>query len=140
MSSGTPEMPDLSGLLQQAAEMQQRLTSTQHELQTTRVEGSAGGGVVQATVSGSGDLLGITIDPDVCDPEDTETLADLVVAAVRNATTKARQIAEAKLGQAAGPMAGLDMESLGESLSGLLGGGPPAPPPEAAASDDESGG
>ena len=60
--------PDLQALLQQAAEMQERLTTAQQELADARVEGSAGGGLVHATVSGTGELVSLTIDPAACDP------------------------------------------------------------------------
>ena len=90
--------PDMQSLLQQAAAMQQQLMAAQESLTTTRVEGSAGGGLVQATVSGTGELLALTIDPAACDPADTETLADLVVAAVRDAAANANDLAAEQMG------------------------------------------
>src|SRR3954449_13260874 len=77
--------PDLQALLERAAQMQERLATTQQELAEARVEGSAGGGLVHATVTGTGELVSLTIDPTACDPTDTETLADLIIAAVHNA-------------------------------------------------------
>ena len=56
-------MPDLQSLLQQASAMQERLVAAQHELEEARVEGTAGGGLVHATVTGTGELIGLTIDP-----------------------------------------------------------------------------
>ena len=67
-----------------------------------QIEGSAGGDLVTATVSGAGELVGLVIKPEAVDPDDTETLADLIVAAVRDATSKAQAIAASKLGPLAG--------------------------------------
>ena len=63
-----------------------------------QIEGSAGGDLVTATVTGASELLGLVIKPEAVDPEDTETLADLIVAAVRDATNKAQAVAASKLG------------------------------------------
>ena len=97
---------DMSGLLAQAQAMQQQLFTAQQELAETRVEGSAGGDLVTATVTGTGELVGLTIKPEAVDPDDTETLADLVVAAVRDATTQAQALASSKLGPLAGGLGG----------------------------------
>ena len=91
-------MPDMQQLLQQAQRMQQDLMAAQEELAQAEVKGTAGGGLVTATVNGVGELQGLEIKPEACDPDDTETLADLVVAAVRDATTNARALAAQKLG------------------------------------------
>jgi nucleoid-associated protein EbfC len=97
---------DMSGLLAQAQAMQQQLLNAQQELAETVVTGSAGGDLVVATVTGSGELTGLTIKPEAVDPEDTETLADLVVAAIRDANSKAQALAAAKLGPLAGGLGG----------------------------------
>jgi DNA-binding YbaB/EbfC family protein len=97
---------DMSGFLAQAQAMQQQLLDAQSELAEARVEGSAGGGLVTATITGAGELVGLVIKPEAVDPEDTETLADLVLAAVRDATGKSQALAAAKLGPLAGGMGG----------------------------------
>lgn len=102
-------MPDMQQLLQQAQAMQQQLMSAQQELADAEVDGSAGGGLVTATVTGSGELKALTIDPKAVDPEDTETLADLVVAAVRDANSKAQGLAQQKMGPLAGGLGGLGL-------------------------------
>ena len=102
-----PEGGDMSGLLAQAQAMQAQLMSAQQELAEATVEGSAGGDVVTATVTGAGELVGLVIKPEAVDPEDTETLADLVLAAVRDANTRAQALAAAKLGPLAGGLGGL---------------------------------
>ncbi|MEE8867685.1 MAG: YbaB/EbfC family nucleoid-associated protein [Acidipropionibacterium acidipropionici] len=80
---------DMNGLLAQAQAMQAQLAQAQQELAAATFEGSAGGGLVTATVSGSGELQALVIKPEAVDPEDTETLSDLIVAAVRDASAKA---------------------------------------------------
>jgi len=93
---------DMSGLLAQAQAMQEQLINAQQELADMQIEGSAGGGLVTATVSGANELLGLVIKFDAVDPSDTETLADLIVAAIRDATNKAQAVAASKLGPLAG--------------------------------------
>lgn len=78
-------------------QMQNRLAKMQQELAETVVEGTAGGGVVVARVSGQRDMLGIKIDPAAVDPDDVEMLEDLVTVAVQDAMTKAAAVAEEKM-------------------------------------------
>jgi DNA-binding YbaB/EbfC family protein len=85
-------------LMKQAQKMQQQLAAAQAELAETEVTGSAGGGLVTATVTGSGELVNLSIDPRAVDPEDIETLQDLVVAAVRDANRVVSELAEQKIG------------------------------------------
>nr|WP_202446668.1 YbaB/EbfC family nucleoid-associated protein [Streptomyces sp. SID5468] len=98
--------PNMQQLLQQAQKMQQDLAAAQAELAEARIEGSAGGGLVKATVSGAGELVGLVIDPKAVDPEDTETLADLVLAAVRDANASAQAVQQDKLGPLAQGLGG----------------------------------
>lgn len=74
-------------MLEDAEKMEQRL-------EAARLDGSSGGGMVKASVTGKGDLLEIAIAPDVVDPADVEMLQDLVVTAVREALDKARALQE----------------------------------------------
>ncbi|MET9218607.1 YbaB/EbfC family nucleoid-associated protein [Streptomyces sp. NPDC003300] len=99
--------PNMQALLQQAQKMQQDLATAQQELAETEVEGTAGGGLVTAKVTGAGELRGLVIDPKAVDPDDTETLADLVVAAVHNANEAAQAIQQAKLGPLAQGLGGM---------------------------------
>lgn len=101
-----PEGGDMSGLLAQAQAMQQQLLAAQQELAETEIEGSAGGDLVTATITGAGELIALQIKPEAVDPDDTETLADLVVAAVRDATNKSQALAAAKLGPLTGGLGG----------------------------------
>ncbi|RKT52060.1 YbaB/EbfC family nucleoid-associated protein [Saccharothrix australiensis] len=105
-------------ILQQAQKMQQQLAVAQQELAEAEVTGTAGGGLVTAVVSGGGELKSLAIDPKVVDPDDVETLSDLVVAAVRDANRAAQELAAQKMGPLASGMGGVD--GLG-GLGGLFG-------------------
>jgi DNA-binding YbaB/EbfC family protein len=96
-------------LMQQAQKMQEQLATAQAELATKTFQGTAGGGVVTATVSGSQELISIAIDPSVVDPDDVEMLQDLVVAAVNQAMKAATEAAGDQLGGLTG---GLDLGGL----------------------------
>jgi DNA-binding YbaB/EbfC family protein len=99
-------------LMKQAQKMQQQLAVAQAELAQTQIEGTAGGGLVSATVTGGGELLTVTIDPKVIDPDDVDTLQDLVVAAIRDANSTAQQLASEKLGPLTGGIGGLGIPGL----------------------------
>jgi DNA-binding YbaB/EbfC family protein len=98
--------PDMAQLLKQAQQMQQQLAAAQEELARTEVTGTAGGGLVSATMTGSGDLTALTIAPAAVDPDDLETLQDLVVAAVRDAKRAADELAASTMGPLAGGLGG----------------------------------
>jgi len=97
-----PAQPNMQQLMKQAQQMQQQLMAAQAELADVEVEGHAGGGLVRATMTGSGELRSLVIDPKAVDPDDVETLQDLVVAAVRDAARAAAEITEEKMGPLAG--------------------------------------
>ena len=86
-----PEGMDMNALLEQAQAMQAQIAQAQQQMATTEFTGSSGGDLVEATVTGAGELKALVIKPEACDPEDTETLADLVLAAVRDATAQAQE-------------------------------------------------
>jgi len=97
---------DMSGLLAQAQAMQQQLYAAQQELAETEVVGTSGGDLVTVTMTGAGELVGLVIKPEAVDPEDTETLADLVIAAFRDAAAKTQALTASKLGPLAGGLGG----------------------------------
>ncbi len=105
------QQPDMRQIMQQAQQMQEQLAKAQADLAERRFEGSAGGGMVTALVTGGPELVEIKISPDVVDADDVEMLEDLVVAAVRQAMEAAVEAASSQLGGLTG---GLD-------LGGLLG-------------------
>ena len=100
------DAPDMQQILQQAQQMQVQLMAAQQELAQAQVSGQAGGGLVTATVTGAGELVALLIDPKVVDPEDVETLADLVIGAVADANRVARVLAAEKMGPLAGGLGG----------------------------------
>ncbi len=99
-------------LMKQAQKMQQQMLAAQEELAAAEVTGSAGGGLVAATVNGTGELQSLTIDPKVIDPDDAETLADLVVAAVRDAARAAQELQQEKMGPLTGGLGGLGLPGM----------------------------
>lgn len=102
----------MSQLLAQAQQMQQKLLEAQQQLANSEVHGEAGGGLVKVTVKGSGEVVGVQIDPKVVDPADIETLQDLIVGAMADASSQVTKMAQERLGALAGAM-----------------GAPPAKPP-----------
>lgn len=86
---------DIQKLMKQAEQMQQRM---QEELDELEVEAAAGGGMVTARMNGHKQLLAVTLDPEVIDPEDTAMLQDLIVAAVNEAARRVDEESKSKLG------------------------------------------
>lgn len=91
-----PDGMDMNALLAQAQQMQAHLQQAQAELLASSFTGTAGGDLVEATMTGGGELTGLVIKPEAIDPDDAEGLADLVLAAVRDAhqqvTAKTAQV------------------------------------------------
>jgi DNA-binding YbaB/EbfC family protein len=86
---------NIKQLMKQAQQMQEQM---QQQMASIRVEGSAGGGMVKAQMSGGKELLAITIDKEAVDPNDVEMLQDLVVAAVNEAARKVDEAMQSQLG------------------------------------------
>jgi nucleoid-associated protein EbfC len=102
-----PPQPNVQQLMKQAQQMQQQLMAAQEQLSGAQVEGSAGGGLVTATMSGDGALMALAIDPTAVDPADVETLQDLVVAAVRAAARAAADLQQETMGPLTSALGGL---------------------------------
>jgi nucleoid-associated protein EbfC len=115
---------DMQQIFQAAQQMQAQLMNAQQELADTEVTGTAGGGAVRAVISGQGELLDLTIDPSVIDASDpaetAATVADLVLAAVRDAARAASELQEEQLGALSGGAGGLDLSTLGISSPGSV--------------------
>ena len=94
----------MSALLAQAQQMQQQLMDAQQQLANTELHGEAGGGLVRVTVKGSGEVVAVAIDPKVVDPSDIETLQDLIVGAMADASAQVSALAQQRLGSVAGGM------------------------------------
>lgn len=97
------QQPDMNELIARATEMQAQLQKAQQEILETEVVGTAGNGLVTVTMTGGAEVKGISIDPKVVDPEDVETLQDLVLGAFQDGHQKAGDIAQEKIGPFAGP-------------------------------------
>lgn len=92
---------NIKQLMKQAQQMQEQM---QRQMQTIQVEGTAGGGMVKATMNGSKEVLAITIDKEAVDPDDVEMLQDLVKAAVNEAGRKVDETMQSTMGAMTGGM------------------------------------
>ncbi|MCX0270103.1 YbaB/EbfC family nucleoid-associated protein [Nocardia rhamnosiphila] len=93
---------DMQQLLQQAQQMQEQVMAAQAEIAAAEVDGQAGNGLVRVTIKATGEVQSLTIAPEAVDPEDVETLQDLVIGAVNDAMANAQQLAAERLGPLAG--------------------------------------
>ncbi|MGI5212896.1 YbaB/EbfC family nucleoid-associated protein [Plantactinospora sp. CA-290183] len=96
-------------MMKQAQKMQQQIAVAQAELAEAELTGTAGGGLVTVTITGAGEVKAVKIDPRAVDPDDVETLEDLVLAAVHNANDEVRKLTEEKMGPVTGGMGGLGL-------------------------------
>lgn len=85
--------------MKQAQKMQEKMAEVQRELASKTCEASSGGGMVTAVVNGAQELVGITIDKSVVDPNDVDMLQDLVVAAVSEGIRRSKQMASDEMGK-----------------------------------------
>jgi DNA-binding YbaB/EbfC family protein len=90
-------MRNLGQLMKQAQQMQQKMAEIQAQLETVEMTGVAGGGMVEITLNGKGDLKKIKIDKSVLDPSDSEVVEDLIVAAFNDAKAKVSAHTEAEM-------------------------------------------
>ena len=92
-------MPNMGQIMKQAQKFQTKMAKLQEELSERTVEASAGGGMVSVVANGGQDVLSISIDPEVVDPDDVEMLQDLIMAAVNDALNKAKAMMNEEMGQ-----------------------------------------
>jgi len=95
---------NINNIMQKAQEMQEELEKKQEELAGKEVEATAGGGMVKVVMNGNQEVVDISIEKEVVDPEDTEMLEDLILAAVNNAKEKAEEMKQEEMGDIAGGM------------------------------------
>ena len=103
---------DFSKMMKQAQKMQEKMMRIQEELATKTVEATSGGGMVTAVVNGRNELVALTIEKDVVDPDDIEMLQDLIVAAVNEGVRKAQEMASEEMGKVTGGL-NLNIPGLG---------------------------
>lgn len=102
-------MTDLSKIMQQAQQMQEKMREIQADLAKKSIVGSAGGGMVNVTVNGQGDILAVEIEKALITPEEATMLQDLIVAATNDGLRKAKELSKRELGQLTG---GLNLPGL----------------------------
>ncbi len=89
---------NMQNLMRQAQKMQEDMLRAQEELENTTVEGVAGGGMVKVTMACNGDIQGFKLAREAVDPDDIEMLEDLLLAAIKDAGSKAKEIKDDKMG------------------------------------------
>ncbi len=110
-------MGNILDLMKNAKEMMEKAKTAQADLAKQICEGSAGAGMVTATVNGLGELIGLKYEPGVIDPNDPDMLADLTIAAVADARKKVAALRADAMREMAG---GVDLSSLGIDLGGMM--------------------
>ncbi|MDU4378029.1 MAG: YbaB/EbfC family nucleoid-associated protein [Anaerococcus vaginalis] len=99
---GFPGGGNMNSMMKKVQKMQQEMARTQQEIEEKEFSSTAGGGVIEAVVNGKKEVVKIKIDEDVVDPEDTEMLEDLVVAAINDALKKADEYSQKEMGKLTG--------------------------------------
>lgn len=98
---------NMQQLMRQAQKMQQQMTEAQEKLEAEEYEAASGGGMVSVKVNGKHEILSITIDPQVVDPDDIDMLQDLITAAVNEALRKAEEAKENTMSRLAPGLSGM---------------------------------
>jgi len=89
MLKGLGQLGDMAGMMKKAQEMQTKMARLQDDLGSMTVVGESGAGLVKATSTAKGELTGLDIDPSIFDPNEKEVVEDLILAAIKEAQTKA---------------------------------------------------
>ena len=97
---------NMNNLMKQAQRMQRQMGEAQKELEEKEVEAAAGGGAVKVKVSGKKEIVAVTIDPEVVDPEDVEMLEDLIMAAANEALRKMDEVSQSSMAKITGGLGG----------------------------------
>ena len=95
---------NMQAMLRQAQKMQEDMAAKQEELDAREYDISAGGGVVNVKINGKKEILAIDLKPEIVDPDDIETLSDILVAAVNEAIKRVEDTNSEELGKITGPM------------------------------------
>ena len=108
---------NINNLLSQAKQAQEKMVKIQEELKHKTIDASSGGGMVKVTVNGEGQLLSLTINPEVVDAKDVDMLQDLIAAAVNEGVRLSREMASHEMSKVTGGI------SLPPGMSKMFGGG-----------------
>ncbi len=112
MKAIVPKGPSMNDMLKQAQKMQEDMQVKQAELDAREYEVSAGGGVVKVKITGKRQILNIDIAEEIVDPDDIETLADIITAAVNEAIKKVDTTNEEEMAKITGPLGGMGMPGM----------------------------
>jgi DNA-binding YbaB/EbfC family protein len=99
MLKGLGGLGDMAKMMKQAQEMQAKMAEMQEGLENMTVTGESGAGLVKATATAKGVLTGLDIDPSIFNPDEKEVVEDLILAAIKDAQTKASEKAQAEMGK-----------------------------------------
>lgn len=113
LPKGVGVQPNMQSMIKQAQKMQEDMTNLQEDLDSREYEINAGGGAVTVKINGKMEILSIDIKPEIVDPDDIETMSDVIVAAVNEAIKKVSEVNSTEMGKITG---GLNVPG----LSGLL--------------------
>ena len=109
MKAIVPKGPNMNDMLKQAQKMQEDMQAKQAELDAREYEVSAGGGVVKVKINGKREILSIDIAEEIVDPDDIETLSDIITAAVNEAIKKVTTTNDEEMARITGPLGGMGM-------------------------------
>lgn len=99
MLKGLGNLGDMAGMMKKAQEMQTRMAEMQEELQNVTVTGESGAGLVKATATAKGELKSLDIDPSIFNGDDKEVVEDLILAAIKDAQSRAAERAQEEMGK-----------------------------------------
>lgn len=100
--AGMNQKQNMNSVIKQAQKMQEEMERVQQETEEEQIEATSGGGAVKVVVNGKKELISIKLDPDAVDPDDVETLEDLILAAVNEGVKKAEEIMSERMGAITG--------------------------------------
>ncbi len=106
MKAILPKGPSMNEMLKQAQKMQEDVAKLQDELEAREYEVSAGGGAVNIKINGKKEIISLDISPEIVDPDDVETLSDILIAAVNEAVTRVEKTADEEMSKITGGMKG----------------------------------
>lgn len=100
--AGMNQKQNMNSVIKQAQKMQEEMEKIQQETEEEQIEATSGGGAIKVVMSGKKELVSIKIDPDAVDPDDVETLEDLIIAAINEAVKKADDLMSDRMGAITG--------------------------------------
>lgn len=107
MKAILPKGPSMNEMLRQAQKMQEDMAKLQAELETREYDVSAGGGAVNIKINGKKQIVSLEIAPEIVDPDDVETLSDILIAGINEAINRVEKTSEQEMSKITGGMAGM---------------------------------